>query len=86
MFRQPTRSGARAAEPTTPWEIGVEVEVQVALAVSRASVRALMSLSPHADSVMRDALAKEVDALRLRSDPLSLAAASNLLEILSEAA
>lgn len=86
MIRRPAPTRRPSVEPTTPWEIGTEVELLVALAMSRASVRTLMKLTPHAANVMRDALAHEVEQLQDQSDPLSLAAASNVLEFLRDAA
>ncbi|MFN3521549.1 MAG: hypothetical protein ACK4YQ_04820 [Phenylobacterium sp.] len=85
IFRHPLRSKAAATEQT-PWEISVDVDIQLALALSRASVNALLALSPHAAAVVRDALAREVDALQAQNDPPSLAAASSVLDLLRKAA
>ncbi|WP_374573781.1 hypothetical protein [Phenylobacterium sp.] len=76
---------AVAAEPT-PWEVSVDVDTQLALALSRASINALMALSPHAAAIVRDALASEVDELQAQKEPTSLAAAGGVLDILRKAA
>jgi hypothetical protein len=86
IFRQPTRSTPSSSTAPTPWESSVEVDLHLTLALSRASVNALLALSPHAAAVVRDALAKEVDILREQNDPHSLAAAGGVLEMLQDAA
>lgn len=86
IFRQPTRSKPAGQVEPTPWESSVEVDLHPTLALSRASVNALLALSPHAAAVVRDALAKEVDLLREQNDPHSLAAAGGVLELLQNAA
>jgi hypothetical protein len=86
IFRTPQRSQPAASAEQTPWEISVDVDIQLALALSRASVNALLALSPHAAAVVRDALAREVDALQSQNDPHALAAAGGVLDILRKAA
>ena len=86
IFRPPTRSQPAQAPEPSPWETSVEVDLHLTLALCRASVNALMALSPHAAAVVRDALAKEVDLLREQNDPHSLAAAGGVLELLQGAA
>jgi len=94
LFRKPAPSAPKvetSAAPVTPaepslWETSVEVDLHLTLALCRASVNALMKLSPHAAAVVRDALAAEVDALQSQNDPHSLAAAGGVLELLDDAA
>jgi len=86
IFRTPMRSKQAASPEPTPWEISVDVDTQLALALSRASIAALMALSPHAAAVMRDALAREVDLLQAQNEPTSLAAAGGVLDLLRKAA
>ena len=71
---------------TSNWVVGVEVDLQTALALSRAATRALLELSPLAHREITAALRQEIDVLELQSDPLSLAAANAVKQYLPEAA
>lgn len=86
IFKNPLRSKTAASAEPTPWEISVDVDTQLALALSRASINALMALSPHARAVVRDALAREVDLLQAQNEPTSMAAAGGVLDLLRKAA
>jgi hypothetical protein len=90
IFRPPTRSQpAQAPEPLpapSPWETSVEVDLHLMLALSRASVNALIALSPQSAALVRDALAAEVEALQAQNDPHSLAAVGGVMELLQKAA
>lgn len=74
------------ADPPSTWAIGIEVDLQTALALSRAATRALLELSPLAHREITSALQHEIDLLELQSDPLSLAAANAVKQYLPEAA
>lgn len=85
-FRTPSPSSPGTTKAQTPWETSVEVDLHLMLALSRASVNALMALSPQAAALVREALAAEVETLRDQNDPHSLAAVGGVLEILQKAA
>jgi hypothetical protein len=83
---------ARASDPNNPdaptptWQIGVDVDLATALALSRAATRALLELSPLAHREITAALEHEIQVLERQSDPLSLAAANAVRQYLPEAA
>ena len=68
------------------WQIGVDVDLATALALSRAATRALLELSPLAHREITAALQREIELLERQSDPLSLAAANAVRQYLPEAA
>ncbi|HEX5379426.1 MAG TPA: hypothetical protein VFW47_12675 [Phenylobacterium sp.] len=83
----PLRAPAEpAGDPDSNWAIGVDVDLQTALALARASTQALLNLSPLAHREISDALTHEIGALERRGDPLSLAAANLVRQYLPEAA
>ncbi len=73
-------------DPASTWVVGVEVDLQTALALSRATTRALLELSPLSHREITNALKHEIDVLEMQSDPLSLAAANAIKQYLPEAA
>jgi hypothetical protein len=84
---QPLRNPADpTANPDSNWGIGVDVDLQTALALARASTQALLQLSPLAYREINEALALEIDELERRGDPLSLAAANAVRQYLPQAA
>ena len=80
------RPGLSKDDPDSTWTVGVEVDLATALALARASTRALLELSPLAHREIRSALAHEIDILETQRDPLSVAAAQALKQYLPEAA
>jgi hypothetical protein len=68
------------------WMVDVEVDLATALALARASTRALLELSPLAHREISAALAHEIDTLETQRDPRSVAAAQALKQYLPEAA
>lgn len=72
--------------PNSTWQIGVDVDLATALALSRAATRALLELSPLAHREITAALEHEIDILERQSDPLSVAAANAVRQYLPEAA
>ena len=75
-----------AVAPASNWTINVEVELQTALALARASTQALLNLSSLAHREISEALQNEVRDLEQRGDPLSLAAAEAIRPYLPRAA
>lgn len=73
-------------DPDSNWSIGVDVDLQTALALARASTQALLHLSPLAHREISEALVHEIDVLERRGDPLSLAAANAVRQYLPQAA
>jgi hypothetical protein len=73
-------------DPTSAWLVGVEVDLATAMALARASTRALLELSPLSHREITAALQQEIEALENQSDPLSLAAANAVKKHLPEAA
>lgn len=73
-------------DPDTAWKVDVEVELQTALALARASTRALLELSPLSHREITQALADEIARLENARDPLSLAAANAVRRHLPKAA
>ena len=63
-----------------------DLDLQTALALARASTRALLELSPLAHREITEALAQEIAILEQQSDPLSLAAADAVKQYLPKAA
>ena len=83
----PLRAHAEpASDPASDWGIGVDVDLQTALALARASTQALLHLSPLSHREITDALTQEVRDLERRGDPLSLAAANAVRKHLPQAA
>lgn len=68
------------------WTVGVEVDLATALALARASTKALLELSPLAHREISAALAHEIATLETQRDPRSVAAAQALKQYLPEAA
>ncbi len=68
------------------WKVGLEVDLATALALARASTRALLELSPLSYREITTALEQEISILEQQSDPLSLAAANAVKQYLPEAA
>jgi hypothetical protein len=84
---QPARHHALPCEDkNSNWSVGVEVDLQTALALARASTQALLQLSPLAHREMTTALADEIAKLERQSNPLSQAAANAVRQYLPEAA
>ena len=82
----PARAPTSPDAPSPTWQIGVEVDLATALALSRAATKALLELSPLAHREITAALEHEIDVLERQSDPLSLAAANAVRQYLPEAA
>lgn len=80
------RPGLSKDDPDSTWTVGVEVDLATALALARASTKALLELSPLAHREISSALAHEIDILETQRDPLSAAAAQALKQYLPEAA
>ena len=80
------RPGLSKDDPDSTWIVGVEVDLATALALARASTRALLELSPLAHREISAALAHEIDTLETQRDPRSVAAAQALKQYLPEAA
>jgi hypothetical protein len=81
-------SRANSGVPSTDsaWQLGVDVDLQTALALARASTKALLELSPLSHREITAALADEIARLEAESDPLSLAAANAVKQHLPKAA
>lgn len=73
-------------DPASTRVIGVEVDRATALALARASTKALLELSPLAHREITTALEHEIQILEQQRDPLSLAAANAVKQYLPEAA
>ena len=73
-------------DPASSWVVGVEVDLQTALALARATTKALLHLSPLSHREISAALQQEIAVLEMQSDPLSLAAANAVKQYLAEAA
>ncbi|CAN5559001.1 hypothetical protein BH10PSE5_BH10PSE5_18400 [soil metagenome] len=80
------RPGLPKDDPESTWVAGVEIDLATALALARASTKAMLELSPLAHREISAALAHEIDVLEIQRDPLSLAAAQALKQYLPEAA
>ncbi|WP_310539557.1 hypothetical protein [Phenylobacterium sp.] len=80
------RPGLPKDDPASTWIVGVEVDLATALALARASTRALLELSPLAHREISSALVHEIGVLETQPDPLSAAAAQALKQYLPEAA
>lgn len=79
---------ALSEDNISAWKVGVEVDLAtaLALALARASTRALLELSPLSYREITTALEQEINILEQQSDPLSLAAANAVKQYLPEAA
>lgn len=73
-------------DPASTWVVGLEIDLQTALALSRAATKALLELSPLSHRAITEALQQEIDVLEMQSDPLSVAAANAVKQYLPEAA
>ena len=82
----PARPGLPKDDPDSTWMVGVEVDLATALALARASTKAMLELSPLAHREISAALAHEISILETQRDPLSAAAAQALKQYLPEAA
>jgi hypothetical protein len=81
------RPGANHIDPDeSAWRVSVDVDLQTALALARASTRALLELSPLSHREITQALTEEIERLENQSDPLSLAAANAVRRHLPKAA
>ena len=72
--------------PYYAWTSAVDVDLQTALAISRASAEALMDLSAEAANKLREKLEVEVAKLELDASPESEASARSLRQIIDKAA
>lgn len=72
--------------PYYAWTSAVDVDLQTALAISRASAEALMDLSAEAAKTLREKLQVEVAKLELDASPESEASARSLRQIIDKAA
>ena len=68
------------------WTIAAELDLQTALALAKASTRALLNLSPLAYREISAALGEEIEALRAQGDARSLATARAIEQYLPRAA
>lgn len=84
--RRDAASEPDAAPTDSAWKVGVDVDLQTALALARASTRALLELSPLAHREIAAALAAEIEILERQNDPLSCAAANAVKQYLPQAA
>lgn len=80
-----------AAAPEPPaadanWTVAADLDLQTALALAKASTRALLNLSPLAYREISAALAEEIESLRAQGDARSLATARALEQHLPRAA
>jgi len=83
------QTGAPASAPSpaeTPWGIGVEVDLHTAMALARAAVDVLQTLSPEAKAAVNDAIERQAALLEIQADPLSRAAAQSVLHVIRDAA
>lgn len=71
-------------DPNCDWSQCVDVDLHAALAVSRATAFALAAVSPEIAANLRSALAVEIAAMENARDPLSLAAADAVREVMDE--
>jgi hypothetical protein len=62
-------------DPEAAWRAAVEIDLQAAIALGRASASAMLALSPLAHREMREALNHEVSSLARWGDPIAEAAA-----------
>ena len=67
------------------WAYCTDLDVQTALALSRALVRAVSDLSPAAQAVLVDAIAHEIHVLEQHADPTSSTVATTLKQYLPAA-
>jgi hypothetical protein len=76
------------AEPVRATELsrGADIDLQAALALARATTRALLSLSPLAHREITDAIAQQIEDLERRGDAQSMAAANLVRQYLPKAA
>lgn len=71
-------------DPQSTWALGVEIDLNAALAVSRATALAVAAISPVAAKAMREALSAEIAVMENTHDPLSFATAEAVREVLDE--
>ena len=72
----PAPSPDMQIHPETAWQTAIEIDLQAAAALARASVTAMLCLSPLAHREIRDALELEIDALDRKGDTTGHAAAN----------
>ena len=72
--------------PFFAWTSAIDVDLQTALAISRASAEALMALSPEGARALREKLEEEIAKLELDASPESEASARSIRQILDKAA
>ena len=72
--------------PYFAWTSAVDVDLKTALAISRASAEALMTLSPEAAKVVRERLEEEAARLELEASPEGDASARAVRQMLDQAA
>lgn len=72
--------------PYYAWTSAVDVDLQTALAISRASAEALMALSAQAAETMREKLEVEVAKLQMDASPESEASVRAIRQLLDKAA
>lgn len=72
--------------PFYAWTSAVDVDLQTALALGRASAEALMAVSPEAARALREKLEVEVARLELEASPESEASVRSIRQILDKAA
>lgn len=72
--------------PYYAWTSAVDVDLQTALAISRASAEALMALSEEAAGKLREKLEVEVAKLQMDASPESEASCRAIRQLLDKAA
>jgi hypothetical protein len=72
--------------PYYAWTSAVDVDLQTALALSRASVEALMDLSAETAQKLREKLELEVAKLEMDASPESEASVRSIRQLLDKAA
>ncbi len=71
-------------DPQSSWALGVEVDLNAALAVSRATAMAFAAISPAVAQALSRALSAEIAAMENTREPLSFATAAAVREVLEE--
>ena len=78
--------GLPSPDADTTHAVGVDIDLRTALALSRATTRALLELSPLSHREITAALTHEIELLEAQRDPVSQAAASAVKQYLPFAA
>lgn len=88
MPEDPRAPGALEPVPAADanWSVAADLDLQTALALAKASTRALLNLSPLAYREISAALAEEIATLKAQGDSRSLATARALEQHLPRAA